>query len=75
METDQNLRQRKRNQKIEAAKELTETDISKPKPKPKPNPTSEQLGSTFWLTRIVFLRCLSIIYFVAFLISYNQVPV
>jgi hypothetical protein len=73
METDQNLRQRKRNQKIEAAKDLTDTEISKPKPKPKP--TSEQLGSTFWLTRIVFLRCLAIIYFVAFLISYNQVAV
>ena len=27
---------------------------------------------TFWLTRIVFLRYLGFIYFVAFLVSYNQ---
>ena len=30
------------------------------------------LRNTFWLTRIIFLRALAFIYFVAFLISYNQ---
>ena len=29
-------------------------------------------SSTFWLTRIVFLRSLAAIYSVAFLIAYNQ---
>ena len=32
---------------------------------------SLELGS-FWLTRILFLRYLGFIYFIAFLISYNQ---
>ena len=30
------------------------------------------LSKTFWLTRIVFLRGLAFIYFIAFLVSYNQ---
>ena len=30
------------------------------------------LRKTFWLTRIVFLRCLAVIYFTAFLISFDQ---
>ena len=33
---------------------------------------SVDLRKTFWLTRIVFLRSLAFIYFVAFLISFDQ---
>jgi hypothetical protein len=28
---------------------------------------------TFWLTRIVFLRCLGLVYFTAFLVAFTQV--
>ena len=37
-----------------------------------PPPDSADLRKTFWLTRIVFLRSLAFIYFVAFLISFDQ---
>lgn len=33
---------------------------------------SECLGSTYWFTRVIFLRCLGFVYFVAFLIAFNQ---
>ena len=67
MEPEATLRQRIKNKTKENS---TETEISKnliPKPK------TRELGATYWLTRIVFLRSLSAIYFVAFLIAFNQV--
>ena len=36
------------------------------------NETKIDMKATFWLTRIVFLRALAFIYFIAFLVSYNQ---
>jgi len=68
MEEEPTLRQRK-NIKVKensAEKEISKNLVSKPK-------THDDLGATFWLTRIVFLRSLSAIYFVAFLIAYYQV--
>jgi hypothetical protein len=32
-------------------------------------------SNTFWLTRIVFLRCLAAIYIVAFAVALNQVKI
>ncbi|KFG56329.1 putative rhoptry protein [Toxoplasma gondii FOU] len=32
----------------------------------------EKMKSTYWLTRIVFIRALSFVYFVAFLVAFNQ---
>ena len=49
---------------------ISDTDREVPERK-----NSEKLSlepGTYWLTRIVFLRYLSFIYFVAFLVSYNQ---
>ncbi len=68
MEPEVTLRQRKKNKTKE---NLSETETSK---KLVPEPRTLNLGATYWLTRIVFLRSLSAIYFIAFLIAFNQVP-
>ena len=63
----ENLRQRKRNQ---PEVDSTGNEVEKPNPE---TSTSRSFGSTFWLARIVFLRGLAAIYFVAFFISFRQV--
>jgi len=34
--------------------------------------TTDSLVGSYWLVRIVFLRCLAILYTVAFLVAFNQ---
>ncbi|XP_005391654.1 PREDICTED: lipase maturation factor 1 [Chinchilla lanigera] len=49
--------------------------VSLPEPEPESNaaarPTRLRAG-TFWLTRIVLLKALALVYFVAFLVAFNQ---
>ena len=35
--------------------------------------TKSSISPTFWLTRIVYIRAIGLIYFVAFLVALNQV--
>ena len=55
----------KRNDKLEAASRDADTGSSDAG-------GSDDLRNTFWLTRVVFLRALAFIYFVAFLVALHQ---
>ena len=65
------LRYRGKTSEESEAKEVLEK-AGDEKPTTKTTPDSVDLRKTFWLTRIVFLRSLAFIYFVAFLISFDQ---
>ena len=53
-------------------KDNDSTDQDKVENTDKEEEVISDLTKTFWLTRIVFLRGLAFIYFVAFLVSFNQ---
>ncbi|KAI4898391.1 hypothetical protein NFI96_033773 [Prochilodus magdalenae] len=56
-----------------AEQNLPETHPRNEAPKPENKPETDHLQSgSYWLTRIVLLRSLSFIYFVAFAVAYNQ---
>ena len=68
MPEDTELRFRGKSSHEDSANKVIETQSENGKKKA----YEADLRKTFWLTRIVFLRSLAFIYFVAFLISFDQ---
>ena len=68
---DTELRQRKPKKRVTINEEVS---YSKDKPSRHGSEEEEDVSlvGTYWLTRVIFLRALALIYFVAFAVAYNQ---
>ena len=71
-ESELRYRGGKNSEESETKEILEKADDEKPTTTTTHDSTAADLRKTFWLTRIVFLRSLAFIYFVAFLISFDQ---
>ena len=67
------LRQRKKkSDTVDESQERVNVDDSEREKKSSLSSEESLAPGSYWLTRILFLRYLSFIYFVAFIVSYNQ---
>lgn len=72
--TTDKVRLRRRLRKKDSIKldELDDADDQTFEPEAEILSSHECWDSTYWFTRVIFLRCLGFVYFVAFLIAFNQ---